>query len=145
MISIHYFLKNFNFFKRNGITHMPPVPLIGSAMSPLFHQMTFFYFMLKIYNFNPDTKYYGLYLTTIPVFLLRDLELIKIVLLKNFDAFPNRFGFVEVVIDSLLKKNLFSLRGEKWRNVRNLLNPSFISSKMKIIFASMMRNVLWIS
>ncbi|XP_012056091.1 PREDICTED: cytochrome P450 9e2-like [Atta cephalotes] len=113
-------------------------------MSLLFRQMTFFYFMLKIYNFNPDTKYYGLYITTTPVFLLRDLELIKTVLVKNFDAFPNRFGFADV-IDSLLKKTLFSLRGEKWRNVKNLLNPSFISSKMKIMFASMMRNVLWIS
>ena len=144
MLSNYYFFFNFNFFKRNGITHMPPVPLIGSAMSLLFRQMTFFYFMLKIYNFNPDTKYYGLYITTTPVFLLRDLELIKTVLVKNFDAFPNRFGFADI-IDSLLKKTLFSLRGEKWRNVKNLLNPSFISSKMKIMFASMMRNVLWIS
>ncbi|XP_018365880.1 PREDICTED: cytochrome P450 9e2-like [Trachymyrmex cornetzi] len=136
VISINYLFKNFNFFKRNGIIHMPPVLLFGSAMSVLFRRISFFDFMLKIYNFNPNAKYYGLYFTTTPVFLLRDLELIKTVLVKNFDAFPDRLGFADVN-DSLFKKNLFSLRGEKWRNVRNLLSPSFTSSKMKMMFTLM--------
>ncbi|XP_018305128.1 uncharacterized protein [Mycetomoellerius zeteki] len=136
VISIHYLFKNFNFFKRNGIIHVPPIPLFGSAMPVLFRRMSFVDFILKIYNFNPNAKYYGLYFTTNPVFLLRDLELIKTVLVKNFEAFPDRRGFADIN-DTLFKKNLFSLRGEKWRNVRNLLSPSFTSSKMKIMFTLM--------
>ena len=135
VISIYYFFKNFNFFKRNGIIHIPSVPLFGSATF-LFRRMSFFDFMLKIYNFNPNAKYFGLYFTTTPVFLLRDIELIKTVLVKNFEAFPDRRGFADFN-DSLFKKNLFSLRGEKWRNVRNLLSPSFTSSKMKMMFTLM--------
>ncbi|KYQ60380.1 Cytochrome P450 9e2 [Trachymyrmex zeteki] len=129
---------NDTLFKKNlnGIIHVPPIPLFGSAMPILFRRMSFVDFILKIYNFNPNAKYYGLYFTTTPIFLLRDLELIKTVLVKNFEAFPDRRGFADTN-DTLFKKNLFSLRGEKWRNVRNLLSPSFTSSKMKIMFTLM--------
>ncbi|XP_011060551.1 PREDICTED: cytochrome P450 9e2-like isoform X2 [Acromyrmex echinatior] len=136
VISIHYLFKNFNFFKRNGIIHLPPLPLFGSTISMIFRRISFFDFMLKIYNCYPNAKYFGVYFTTTPVFLLRDLELIKTVLVKNFDAFPDRRGFADFN-DPLFEKNLFSLHGEKWRNVRNLLNPSFTSSKMKMMFTLM--------
>ncbi|XP_018305116.1 uncharacterized protein [Mycetomoellerius zeteki] len=136
VISIHYIFKNFNFFKRNGIIHLPPLPLFGSTISMVFRRISFFDFLLKIYNFNPNAKYFGLYFTTTPVFLLRDLELIKTVLVKNFEVFPDRRGFADFN-NPLFEKNLFSLHGEKWRNVRNLLSPSFTSSKMKMMFTLM--------
>ncbi|XP_018404336.1 PREDICTED: cytochrome P450 9e2-like [Cyphomyrmex costatus] len=136
VISIYYLFKNFNFFKRNGVIHVPPVPIFGSMTSVIFRRMSFFDFILKIYNFNPNAKYFGVYVTTNPIFLLRDPELIKTILVKNFDAFPDRRGFNELN-EPLLAKNLFSLRGEKWRNVRTLLSPSFTSSKMKMMFTLM--------
>ena len=73
---------------------------------------------------------------TTPVFLLRDLELIKTVLIKNFEAFPDHRGFVDFN-EPLFENNLFSLRGEKWWNVRNLLSPSFTFNKMKMMFTLM--------
>ncbi|XP_018395594.1 PREDICTED: cytochrome P450 9e2-like [Cyphomyrmex costatus] len=136
VISIHYLFKNFNFFKRNGIIHIPPLPLFGSSISIIFRRTSFFDFLLKMYNFNPNAKYFGMYFITNPVFFLRDLELIKTVLVKNFEAFPDRRGFADFN-DPLFEKNLFSLHGEKWRNVRNLLSPSFTSSKMKMMFTLM--------
>ncbi|KYN29650.1 Cytochrome P450 9e2 [Trachymyrmex cornetzi] len=136
VISIYYLFKNYNFFKRNGIIHLPPFPLFGSTTSMVFRRISFFDFMMKIYNCYPNAKYFGFYFTTTPVFLLRDLELIKTVLVKNFDAFPDRRGFADFN-NPLFEKNLFSLHGEKWRNVRNLLSPSFTSSKMKMMFTLM--------
>ena len=136
VISFHYLFKNFNFFKRNDIIHLPPLPLFGSTLSMVFRRISIFDFMLKIYNYYPNAKYFGFFFTTTPIFLLRDLELIKSVLVKNFDTFPDRRGFADFN-DPLLEKNLFSLHGEKWRNVRNLLSPSFTSSKMKMMFTLM--------
>ena len=136
VISIYYLFKNFNFFKRNGIIHLSPLPLFGSTISLIFRRISFFDFILKIYNCYPNAKYFGFYFTATPVFLLHDLELIKTVLVKNFEAFPDRRGFADFN-DPLFEKNLFSLHGEKWRNVRNLLSPSFTSSKMKMMFTLM--------
>jgi len=59
---------------------------------------------------------------------------ISSIAVKNFDSFTDHRGFIDEVNDALLGKNLFSLRGEKWRDVRNLLNPAFTSSKMKAMF-----------
>jgi len=71
-----------------------------------------------------------------PIFLLRDPEIIKSVFVKNFEAFPDRRGFNDLN-EPLLANNLFSLHGQKWRDVRTLLSPSFTSSKMKMMFTLM--------
>ncbi|XP_012529711.2 cytochrome P450 9e2-like [Monomorium pharaonis] len=134
--SIYYLFKNFNFFKRHGVLHVPPFPTFGVTTSLIFRRESFIDFLLKIYNFYPDAKYFGIYLITKPTFLVRDPELIKSILVKDFEAFQNRRGFSDLS-DPLFAKNLFSLRGEEWRNVRTLLSPSFTSSKMKMMFTLM--------
>ncbi|XP_036144421.1 cytochrome P450 9e2-like isoform X2 [Monomorium pharaonis] len=134
--SIYYLLKNFNFFKRHGVIHVPPLPMFGIVISAIFRRIPFADFLIKIYNFYPDAKYFGIYLINNPTFLVRDPELIKSILVKDFEAFQNRRGFSDLS-DPLFAKNLFSLRGEEWRNVRTLLSPSFTSSKMKMMFTLM--------
>ncbi|KYN02647.1 Cytochrome P450 9e2, partial [Cyphomyrmex costatus] len=136
VISIHYLFKNFNFFKRHGILHVSPAPIFGSIMSIIFHRISFADFLLKIYNFKPNAKYIGLYFMTTPIFFLRDPELIKSIFVKNFESFPNRIGFSDLN-EPLFKNNLFSLDGEKWRNVRTLLSPFFTSNKLKMMFTLM--------
>lgn len=136
VVSIHYLFKNFNFFKRHGIVHVPSIPIFGSTTSIIFRRASTMDFIQKIYNYNPNAKYIGFYATKNPTFLLRDPELIKTILVKNFETFPDRRGF-DGFNDALFDRNLFSLRGEKWRNVRSLLSPSFTSSKMKIMFTLM--------
>lgn len=133
---VHYLFRHFSIFKRYGIVHIPLIPLLGSAMSVIFRRMSFIDFIRKMYNFNPDAKYFGLHAITTPVLLLRDPELIRSVLVQNFATFPDRFGFDlnEPLLANLLA---FSLRGQKWRDVRDLLSFSFTSSKMKIMFALM--------
>ncbi|EFN63659.1 Cytochrome P450 9e2 [Camponotus floridanus] len=45
--------------------------------------------------------------------------------------FPHHRSFIEEDQDPLFGKNLFALKGERWRQVRPLLSPAFTSSKMK--------------
>ncbi|KYN13664.1 Cytochrome P450 9e2, partial [Trachymyrmex cornetzi] len=136
VVSIDYLFRSFNFFKRHDILHIPPVSIFATIISFVFPRKSFVDIILELYNFNPNAKYYGFYGIITPFFILRDPELIKTILVKNFEAFPDRPGFSDLN-NSLLEKNLFSLRGEKWRNVRSLLSPSFTSSKMKMMFTLM--------
>ncbi|NP_001352285.1 cytochrome P450 9e2-like [Mycetomoellerius zeteki] len=136
VISIHYLFKNFNLFKRHDIIHISPVPIFGSTISIIFRRISFIDFIQKVYNLDPNSKYLGFYFMMNPILVIRDLELIKNILVKNFEAFPDRQAFSDTN-DILFKNNLFSLHGEKWRNVRNLLSPSFTSSKMKMMFTLM--------
>lgn len=135
ILSAYYLLREFNFFKRNGIIHLPPIPILGSSsIFTIFRWTSFSNFTENLYNFIPDAKYFGFYAATQPVFLLRDPELIKDMFVKNFEVFPNRRAFGDID-DPLFDKSLFSLQGQRWKDMRCLLSPAFTSSKMKIMFS----------
>lgn len=136
ILVINYLWRNFNFFKRHDVIHIPPTSIFGILASFVFRQTSFVDIIRKMYNFNRDAKYIGLYAMTSPVLLLRDPELIKSVLVKNFDAFHDRPVFTDFH-KNLITQNMFALKGNKWRDIRRLLNPSFTSGKMKIMFTLM--------
>lgn len=69
-----------------------------------------------------------------PALFIRDLELIKQVTIKDFDYFPNHDKLVNAKTDPILSMNLFSLEGEKWKDMRSTLSPAFTGSKMKAMF-----------
>lgn len=88
----------------------------------------------NLYHRFSHVKYFGFYNFATPVIVIRDLELLTSVTVKNFDHFCDHRGFVDEELDPLSGKNLFSLRGDHWREMRKLLSPSFTSSKMKTMF-----------
>lgn len=107
---------------------------MGNIGPVFFRQSSLGDIVKKIYNLNKDAKYVGMFDLMNPVLVIRDLELIKSIAVKNFDIFPDHRGFIDEVNDPLFGKNLFSLRGDKWRDVRAILSPAFTSSKMKAMF-----------
>ncbi|EFN83830.1 Cytochrome P450 9e2, partial [Harpegnathos saltator] len=136
VLGIYYLYKKFHYFKRHNVIHITPTPIFGCMTPFIFRQMSIGDFSEKLYTFNPDAKYIGIYAMTQPVILFRDPELIKEIFIKNFEAFPNRLGF-SFIHDPLFSKNLFSLQGQKWKDVRTLLSPAFTSSKIKTMFTLM--------
>lgn len=70
-----------------------------------------------------------------PVYVIRDLELIRQVSIKDFDSFVNHKGVFSEEGDTLFAKNLFVLRDQKWRDMRSTLSPAFTGSKMRHMFA----------
>lgn len=133
----HYLLRNMNFFKKRGIFCLPPVPIVGNMGSVMFYRKSLADLVIDMYNINPEAKYVGFYDFSSPVIVLRDLDLIKSVAIKHFESFPDHRGFGGEDLDPLFGKNLFSIRGERWKVVRNLLSPAFTSSKMKSMFKLM--------
>ena len=75
------------------------------------------------------------YLGIKPVVVTQDLEIIRSVLVKNFDQFINR-----AYNPPLLKRQneetvpgLLFARGEVWRRMRHILTPMFSSKKIKMM------------
>ncbi|XP_011633775.1 cytochrome P450 9e2-like [Pogonomyrmex barbatus] len=133
----YYFFKNLKFFEKQGILHISPWPLVGNMAPAFLRQLSLAELIQKIYILNRDAKYVGFFDGMNPVVIIRDPELIKAIGVKNFEAFPDHRAFIDEVNDPLFGKNLFSLRGDKWRDVRTLLSPAFTSSKMKTMFKLM--------
>nr|DAD54445.1 TPA_exp: cytochrome P450 enzyme 43 [Aphis glycines] len=69
--------------------------------------------------------------------IIHDVELAKSVLVRRFDHFSHRRGFVEGDVDPMFGKNLANANGDRWRELRNLLSPAFTSSRMRAMLVLM--------
>ncbi|KAF5289834.1 hypothetical protein FQR65_LT11720 [Abscondita terminalis] len=72
-----------------------------------------------------------------PALLIRDPELIKQVLIKDFNYFNENDFDVDRKNDYLMAKNPFFSKGDDWKISRGQLSPSLTTNKMKNIFPLM--------
>ncbi|GFY50946.1 cytochrome P450 3A8 [Trichonephila inaurata madagascariensis] len=78
-----------------------------------------------------------------PILLVAEPDLLKKILIKDFNLFSDRpesiplrvRSFVDSIIPatSIMDNLLISLKGEKWRNVRSILSPTFSANKLKMM------------
>ena len=141
-LAYYFYYKKNNIFIKLGIPHEPPKFLVGSMGPCLFQKENIYQLMKKLYDRYSDVKYFGMYEFQTPVIVIRDPEIIKKIAIKNFEMFPDHRGFTDEKIDPLFGKGLFSLKGDEWKDMRNILSPSFTSSKMKLMFHLMMECVV---
>ncbi|XP_011263152.2 cytochrome P450 9e2-like [Camponotus floridanus] len=127
--------KRSNDFQQHGIPYQKP-PIVKILWQLFVHPKSFAAAIQELYNFYPDAKYTGLFNFSQLVVVMRDLELIKSIGIKNFDSFQDHIFFSSSK-DPLFMKNLIALRGDQWRDIRTLLSPSFTSSKMRAMFQLM--------
>ncbi|KAJ8675515.1 hypothetical protein QAD02_011301 [Eretmocerus hayati] len=132
-----YFKKQLNYFKDHGVPYQPGYPLVGNMGPSVFRRKHISEVITDIYNREPEAKYIGAFDFGSPVIMLRDLELIKNITIKNFDDFPDHKGFFDETVDPLFGGNLFNMNGDRWKEARSLLSPAFTSSKMKGMFELM--------
>ncbi|XP_046816870.1 cytochrome P450 9e2-like [Vespa crabro] len=138
VFSIYYYIyKDLNYFKKIGLLYLEPWPLFGNMGQAIFRQKTMIDLTINAYNLHPKAKYVGFFDMSNPVLLIRDPELIKMIAVKSFDNFTDHRGFVDEVHDPLFGKNLFSLKGDRWRETRTMLSPAFTLSKLKGMFKLM--------
>jgi cytochrome P450 len=88
----------------------------------------------QIYEEHSDKPYVGIFSFDKPTLLIRDVELVKNILVKDSQYFIDRTISVNEELDPLLSRSLFVIKGQRWRHLRTNLTPVFTSSKMKMMF-----------
>lgn len=124
-----------NFFQLNGIPHKAPASFLGNYGPVLLRRINFYDFVKNYYREFAGSQVFGLFQMSRPVLVIRDLQLIKRVLIKDFDHFVDRPHHVPMPsIEPMLYESLFMLEGEKWRTMRSTLSPAFTGAKLRHMF-----------
>lgn len=66
--------------------------------------------------------------------MIRDLDLIRQLSIKNFDSFMNHRVAIDESADHFFSRSLFFLTDQKWKDMRSTLSPTFTGSKMRHMF-----------
>ncbi|XP_037040564.1 probable cytochrome P450 6a14 [Bradysia coprophila] len=132
--SIYYWISSkYTYFERHGFLSKKPALPHGNLAEVgtkfhLSHVLKQFY-----EEFKNKAPAHGLYQFLMsPSFVVTDLDVIKDILIKDFDNFRNR-GIYHTE-DDVLSNHLFIIEDEPWKTMRQSLSPTFTSGKMKVMF-----------
>lgn len=125
-----------NYWKHRNIPYIKSPLLLGHFFKTV---------LLKENNVNAITRLYdhsnakgkafvGINVFHKPAILLREPELIKRVLIKDFQYFTNRHVGADPIHDPIAGLNLFQIKNPQWKDLRMKLSPIFTSGKMKQMF-----------
>lgn len=129
-------LKRKNYWRDKGVTYIDSPILLGSFFKTLILREPVTETFDRLYN-HPSAKnepFIGVNLFHKPAILIRDPEMIKKVMVKDFNYFSDRYTSTPADIDPISGLNLFLVNNPLWKMLRNKLSPVFTSGKMKQMF-----------
>jgi cytochrome P450 family 6 len=129
-----YFTRNFKFWHKLGIPYVKPTPFVGNLKECVLMKITIGEQLQRIYNEHSDKPYIRIFSFDKPSLLIRDLVVVKNILVKDFQNFMDRINPGKNTFDELFALNLGMLKGQLWRHLRTKLTPVFTSSKIKMMF-----------
>ncbi|XP_063384738.1 cytochrome P450 6B2-like [Cydia fagiglandana] len=129
-----YGTRTFSYWAKHRVKHDAPIPFFGTAKRMLLRQIAFADMYDEMYQKYPSERFVGYYLMATPVLILRDPELIKYVLVSDFQYFSSRNVFPLGKHPEPLLKNLVTCDGDLWKLLRQRMTPAFTTGKLKAMF-----------
>nr|XP_024218643.1 cytochrome P450 6a2-like [Halyomorpha halys] len=130
-----FYVSIYNYWESRGIAAEPGRFPFGNNLRFITMKDSSTPLINKMYKKHESQPYFGFYMLRSPLLVVKDPEIIRLVLAKDFNHFRNRFP--ESALSSKedkLQHHLFNLGGEKWRPLRIKLTPTFTSGKLKAMF-----------
>uniref|UniRef100_A0A0A9WE93 Cytochrome P450 6k1 n=1 Tax=Lygus hesperus TaxID=30085 RepID=A0A0A9WE93_LYGHE len=124
-----------NYWIERRVVHRTPVLFYGNIKERLTFKTPFHVFYRKFYEDFEGHKYVGIYEGRIPTLLVRDPDIIRNILAKDFDHFVDR-STTRFKHSQHTKYMLNAISGNHWKQVRAALTPTFTSGKMKAMFSN---------
>ncbi|XP_001607043.2 cytochrome P450 6a2 [Nasonia vitripennis] len=135
-LTIYLYLKYvvYNVWANRGVPHDPPSIPLGNIPVKYFQGKTTHGAIVKeSYDRYKTNPFYGMYMLYMPILVVKDPELIQLILVKHFNSFYNRGTLYNESKDPL-STGLVRLYDEKWKRLRVKLSPTFTSGKLKLMY-----------
>ncbi|XP_065370208.1 probable cytochrome P450 6g2 isoform X1 [Calliphora vicina] len=132
---------HYNYWQRHKIPYIKAHPIFGNfkdivlwKKDPCAHFQSLYNEQGVVGGKPKDNPVVGLHVFNKPCLLIRDLDLVKNVLIKDFNQFSNRYSYSDPHSDAVGANTLFFAKNPKWKNIRSKLTPVFASGKIKQMF-----------
>ncbi|RZC41397.1 cytochrome P450 6k1, partial [Asbolus verrucosus] len=128
-----YVTRKFNYWKERSVPYITPIPFFGNAFDIFTFRKSIGEVCRQLYESTTD-PFVGFFICDEPYLLIRDTELVKAVLVKDFAAFSNRTISDNKKDDPMGSHILFILKTPDWRDIRKKITPVFTSGKMRWMY-----------
>ncbi|KAH8277872.1 hypothetical protein KR018_009445, partial [Drosophila ironensis] len=126
--------QNYTYWQRRGIPHDRPNFPHGNTKEFMKTKQLSVIIREKYMKYKKtDGPFVGFYFYFKKFLIVKDIEFVKTVLIREFDKFSDRGSFYNER-DDPLSNHLGSIEGQKWKTLRQKLTPTFSSSKVKNMF-----------
>lgn len=122
---------NHSYWTKRGFPQLSPKFLVGDIGPRLIPKSSLGEFFQKLYQENKHHAAVGIYMSYSPVLLITDTMLLQKVFISDFSCFHDRPVPFDLENEPL-QAHLFNISGQKWRNLRVKLSPTFTSGKLKV-------------
>ncbi|XP_047119502.1 probable cytochrome P450 6a13 [Schistocerca piceifrons] len=133
-----YMMWKYRHWQLQDVPFVKPVLFFGNIGDYITRKKALSSVYQDLYMKLEDHPYGGFYKCHQPAILLRDLELIKTVLVKEFHNFSDNEFQVSEEVDPVVGKSPSAQHEERWKDTRNLLTPAMTVAKIRPIFPLMM-------
>ncbi|XP_011699205.1 PREDICTED: probable cytochrome P450 6d4 [Wasmannia auropunctata] len=114
---IYYKFVVFNFWRKKDVFYIKPVVPTGNITALVTGKAQLGVLFHDVYMKYKHHRVIGMYSLFKPNLVINDLDLIRMVLTKEFGSFHDRGMYCNEKIDPL-SNHLFLISGKKWRNMR---------------------------
>lgn len=158
LLTIGYLLiSHLNYWKKQNVVGPKPLPFFGNMLeyflakkhygeiyaeiykystgffsySYIYNRRIYLYILTNIFHRKYEhAAYVGFYRFGTPSILIRDLDLVKSILVENFNNFRDNDFKLDEKLDPLMSVNSFFAIGDKWKIYRNQLSPLLTAAKV---------------
>lgn len=129
-----------NYWKRRGVEQLSTYDLIfGNFKDAVLFRTAPGSHLGVLHNAaSTNAPYLGFYIFHKPCILLRDPEIIKQVMIRDFENFSDRHFAGSQQKDSIGMKNLFGLKNPAWKYLRSKITPTLTRGKLREMFPLML-------
>nr|CAD7430893.1 unnamed protein product [Timema monikensis] len=111
---------NYNYFSKQNIPYVKPIPFLGNMAPVFFGKMSNTENVNRLYRTHRGQRVTGTFQYGKPSAYINDPELIKTIMIKDFDHFTDHHFGVSPDRDELFTETLIFLRG--WYSLHNPLS-----------------------
>ncbi|KAI7815465.1 cytochrome p450 [Rhyzopertha dominica] len=141
LFSLYLFFKcSYSYWKNRRVPYIRPTIPFGNLQPPWAQRDIFGNTIREWHNeFRKDGhKYGGVYVFAAPALVLLDPDLIRRILIKDFQYFTDQ-GVYYNEKDEPLSGHLLNIEGPRWKEIRTKLSPTFTSGKMRAMFPALVK------